>query len=107
MKPATKKTIIIVLAVLIVATIVYFLFFRKQGWEKEIDKLNIAESYKDQLRKAVKQILSDPTYTKEGLETSAQAANLTYDQYLVIEAAFNLGWQSGITNGVLDIRPKN
>lgn len=107
MKPATKKTVIIIVAVLIAALIVWLVFFRKKGWEKEIDNLDIADSYKEQLRKAVKQILADPLYKKEDLEASAASFGLTYDQWLVLEAAQNLGWPNGTTNGQLDIRPKN
>ena len=107
MKPITKKTIIIVTAVLSIAAIVYFVFFRKKGWEKEIDKLNIADSYKEQLKKGVRQILSDPSYNKEETEDTAAYFGITYDQWLIIEAAQDLGWTNGMNDGQLDIRPKN
>ncbi len=107
MKPKTKKTLIIMLAIAVIGVIVWLLFFRKKEWEKEIDRLNIADSYKEQLRKGVKQVLSDPTYSEKDMEQEAAKNGLTLAQWLVIEAAFELGWTAGITSGQLDIRPKN
>ena len=107
MKPKTKKTLIIVLAIVAVCVIVWLLFFRKKEWEKEIDRLDIADSYKEQLRKGVKQILADPSYSEKDMEQEAAKNGLTLAQWLVIDAAFNLGWPCGVTNGQLDIRPKN
>lgn len=107
MKPKTKKTLIIMLAVVAICIIVWLLFFRKKQWEKEIDKLDISDSYKEKLRKGVKQILSDPFYSEQDMETEAANNGLTLAQWLVIEAAFNLGWTAGTTNGQLDIRPNN
>lgn len=107
MKPATKKTIIIIAAVLIVALIVWLVFFRKKGWEKEIDNLDIADSYKEQLRKGVKQILADPLCNKKDLEASAASFGITYDQWLVLLAAQELGWTNGTTNGQIVVKPKD
>lgn len=105
MKPKTKKILIIMAAVAIVAAIVYFAFFRKKGWEKEIEKLNISDANKDRLKIAVKQILSDPSYIQSENEALAASSGLTYDQWLVLEASQNLGWVNGLSNGQLDIRP--
>lgn len=99
MKPKTKKTIIIVLAVLIVAAIVYFAFFRKAS-KNLIDKLTVSDGVKALLRKKVAEIeayaAENPgdensnDWSKQGLQNKATANGRTYVQQLVIEAAYNL-----------------
>ena len=66
MKPATKKTIIIMAAIAIIAAIVYFVFFRKKEkeWEKILDKLDIDENVKAQIRDVAKGWDSDPEKRK-------------------------------------------
>lgn len=103
MKQKTKKTIIIVLAIAIIAVIVWLLFFRKQGYEKEIDKLNASESVKAALRDQVKQGLKDPNFNKSEIEAQAAQYGMTYDQWLVCLAAMALGYQPTSTNGVISI----
>lgn len=107
MKPKTKKIIIIAVAVIAVAFIVWVLFFRKAGWEKVIDGLDLSEADKKTLRTQVKAIVSDSAFNKAYYEAAAARNNITYDQYLVIEAAYYLGWAPGVTNGTVVVKPNN
>lgn len=105
MKPKTKKTLIWAAAIALIALIAWILFFRKKGWEREINNLNLTSDEKKQLRQAVKYVMMDPAYTKQQYEASASAFGLTFDQWVVILGAEALGWVAGTTNGQIDIRP--
>lgn len=105
MKPNTKKLLIIAFAVMAIAIIVWLLFFRKKGYEKVIDSLAIGEDDKKALKQQVKAIVSDSAFNKAYYEAAAARNKITYDQYLVLEAAYYLGWTAGITNGIIDVRP--
>ena len=108
MKPKTKKAIIIIMAIAIAATIVYFAFFRKKGWEKIIDNLDITEADKAKLKQSVQTLLLDPYYQdKEQLKTDATNAGLTTDKWLVLQAAQALGWTNGISDGMVVVKPNN
>lgn len=108
MKPKTKKAIIIVMAIAIIATIIYFAFFRKKGWEKIIADLDISDADKAKLTQSVKTLLLDPYYQdKEQLKTDATNAGLTTDKWLVLEAAQALGWTNGISDGFVVVKPNN
>ena len=89
MKPATKKTIIIIVAVLIVALIVWLVFFRKQEWEKILEKLDIDETVKAEIRAEAKRLNADSA-TREQLKAEAEEYHLTYDKWLIMTAAMNL-----------------
>lgn len=102
MKPKTKKTLIIVTALVIVSIVIYFVFCRP-GWKKELDKLSLSRAEKKGIAAEVKAILADPEYDKATLETHAQNSGMTYDQWLVALAAMGLGYDAEATNGTLTI----
>lgn len=104
MTPKTKKTLLIAAAVVAIALIAWFAFLRP-GWQREIGKLNLTKDEKKQLKQAVRHVMIDPAYTKQEYQNSASAFGLTYDQWIIILAAEELGWVAGTTNGQLDIRP--
>lgn len=88
MKPKTKKTIIVMLAIAAVAVIVYFAFFRKA-------KAGTAEGYIDRLsagndiKKAIKSHLSQAAL--EDMTTNmANNPGLNYEQTLALTAAYFL-----------------
>lgn len=88
MKPKTKKTLIIVLAVAVVAVIVYFAFFRKA-------KAGTAEGYIDRLsvdrstRQAIKSHLTD-ALAQDMSTNMAANPGLNYEQALALTAAYYL-----------------
>lgn len=104
MKPKTKKTLIIAAAIVAIVAVVW-LVFCKQGWKREISKLNLNSEDKKRLTQAVKHVLLDPAYTKQQYEATASAFGITYNQWIVVLAAQELGWVAGTSNGQLDIRP--
>ena len=88
MKPKTKKTIIVMLAIAAVAVIVYFAFFRKA-------KAGTAEGYIDRLsagndiKKAIKSHLSQAA--REDINANmALNPGLNYEQTLALTAAYFL-----------------
>ena len=109
MKPTAKKTIIIIAAVLVVALIVWLVFFRKKEWEKIIDNLDLSATDKTKLKQAVQTLLSDPYYQdKKQVEADAIKNGTTYDKWLVILAATEvLNWTSGLSNGIVVVKPNN
>ncbi len=107
MKPKTKNTLIIVAALAIVALIVWLLFFRKKEWEKILDRLEIDEIVKDQIRAEAKRLDSDPEQ-KKLIEAEAAGVNETYDRWLIMTAAMNLRYPVQTNNfGQIIINPKN
>ncbi len=88
MKPKTKKTFIIVLAIAAVAAIVYFAFFRKA-------KAGTAEGYIDRLsagndiKRAIKSHLAEAALHDIGANM-AQNPGLNYEQTLALTAAYYL-----------------
>ena len=105
MDAKTKKTLFITAAVIAIALIIWWVFIRP-GWQKEIAKLNdLTKDEKKRLKQAVKHVMLDPAYTKEQYQNSATSFGITYDQWIVILAAEELGWMAGTTNGQLDIIP--
>lgn len=107
MTPKTKKIVIIAAVALAVAVAVWLIFLRKKGWEKEIDKLGLSTDQKKQLKQKVKAMLADPLYNAEAEKQQAEAFGVTYDQWVVLEAAQALGWENGTTNGALVVNPKS
>lgn len=98
MKPSTKKTLIIVLAVAVVAVIVYFAFFRKKGASSIVDRLDITPDQKAALKAKIAEIEANTGnvsgWTKDEIERKAAANGYTYQQYLVVEAAYALYYNS-------------
>lgn len=98
MKPKSKKTIIIVLAVAVIATIVYFAFFRKKGASSIVDKLAITDDQKALLKAKIAEIEANAGnvsgWTKAEIARKAAEQGYTYQQYLVVEAAYALWYTS-------------
>lgn len=88
MKPETKKTIIVMLAVAAVAVIVYFAFFRKA-------KAGTAEGYIDRLsinsdmKRAIKSHLEEAAQ-QDMNANMALNPGLNYEQALALTAAYFL-----------------
>lgn len=89
MKPATKKTIIIMATVAIIATIVYFVFFRKA-------QAGTAEGYIDRLqgvdrqtKKAIKGYI-EKAKAEQNINTNAANSGMNYEQALALSAAYYL-----------------
>ena len=96
MKPATKKTIIIIVAVAVVAAIVYFVFIRKGKTAKQIvNRMPLDEVTKQALLDRVGYI--EASWDKAAIEANAQAKGRTYQQQLVEEAAYSLYQGNTIT----------
>ena len=95
MKHTTKKTIIIIAAVAIIAAIIYFAFFGKA-------KAGTAEGYIDRLstsranKRAIKSYIAK---AKADQDINANAANngINYEQALALSAAYYL-----VTDGTVD-----
>ena len=88
MKPQTKKTIIIVMAIAIVATIIYFAFFAKAKAgtpEGYIDRLNVDRATK----KAIKSYLAEAR-TEDLAANMAANPGLNAEQVLALTAAYHL-----------------
>lgn len=98
MKPSTKKTIIIVMAIAVVVVIVYFAFFRKKKATSIIDRLPVTADQKAALTAKVAEIQANPNnvsgWTREAVERKAAEQGYTYEQYLVVEAAYALYYNS-------------
>ena len=98
MTQKTKKTLIIVAAVVVVAVIVYFVFFRKKSSTSIIDKLNITADQKAALKAKVAEIQANTQgidgWTEASMKKKAAANGYTYDQWLVVEAAYALYYTS-------------
>lgn len=95
MKPKTKKTIIIVAALAVVAAIIYFAFFRKA-------KAGTAEGYIDRLdtslanRRAIKSYL-EKAALEQDIAANTAANGINYEQALALTAAYYL-----VTDGTVD-----
>lgn len=88
MKPKSKKTIIIVLAVATVAVIAYFAFFNKAKAgtaEGYIDRLNVSNATK----KAIKGYLGKAA-AEQDINANATASGVNYEQALALTAAYYL-----------------
>ena len=94
MKPATKKTLIIMTAIAIVAAIVYFAFFRKAKAgtaEGYIDRLNVSND----IKKAIKSHLVEAA--RQDIAANAAANGINYEQALALTAAYFL-----VNDGTVD-----
>lgn len=95
MKPKTKKTLIIVAAVAVVAAIIYFAFFHKA-------KAGTAEGYIDRLnttaanRRAIKGYLQKSALEQD-IAANANANGINYEQALALTAAYYL-----VVDGTID-----
>lgn len=97
MKPKTKKILIIAAAVLAVAFIAW-LVFRKKGVKSLIDRLGLSSDLKSLMEAKVADVesyaASHPNgsndWSKQGLEAKASEKGITYEQQVLIEAAYNL-----------------
>lgn len=100
MKPNTKKAIIIIAAVAVVAAIVYFAFFRKAGSKASsiVDLLPITDEQKAAMKSKVAEIVANNAnwsgWSKAEIERKAAENGYTYDQWLVVEAAYALYYTS-------------
>lgn len=98
MKPKTKKTLIIVAAVAIVAIILFFVIRSRKSATSLVDKLAITDEQKTALKAKIAEIEANasgnPSWTKEGLQASASRNGYSYAQWLVIEAAYALYYTS-------------
>ena len=89
MKPKTKKTMIIVAAVLAIAAIVYFVFFSKAkagtaaGY---IDRLDVSR----QVKRTIKSYLSKALAEQDINANMAANPGLNYEQALALSAAYYL-----------------
>lgn len=95
MKPATKKTIIIMAAIAIIAAIVYFVFFRKAKAgtaEGYIDRLNVSSD----IKKAIKSYI-EKAKAEQNINTNAANSGINYEQALALSAAYYL-----VNNGTVD-----
>jgi len=88
MKTKTKKTLIVVAAVIFVAAIVYFAFFRKGGaFNSVINKLDISSGTKSILRKAVSDLIGNPNFDKAAYEADAAEMGISYAAWVVQRVA--------------------
>lgn len=98
MKPTTKKTLIIIAAIAAIAAVVYFAFFRKKGAASIVDHLDITPDQKAALKAKIAEIEANTGnvsgWTKDEIERKAAANGYTYQQYLVVEAAYALYYNS-------------
>lgn len=86
MKPKTKKTLIIVAAVLVIAAIIYFtLRGSKKTAKGMINRLNVSSDIK-------KTILShlEQAKTEQDINANAAANGCSYEQALALSAAYYL-----------------
>lgn len=93
MKAKTKKTIVIVAAVAAVALVVWLLL-RKKGTDKIISKLNVSDAIKSSIKGWVETISgysgTEGSWQKSEIEKNAKAKGISYEQQLVLEAAYQL-----------------
>lgn len=100
MKPKTKKTLIIVAAIVVVAAIVYFAFFRKSISKalSIVDLLPITDEQKAAMKKKVAEIVANNAnwsgWSRSEIERKAKEKGYTYDQWIVVEAAYALYYES-------------
>lgn len=103
MKPNTKKAIIIVAAVAVVAAIVYFVFIRKNGSKASslVDLLPITDDQKAAMKAKVAEIVANNAnwsgWSKSEIERKAAENGYTYDQWVVVEAAYALYYETNWT----------
>lgn len=97
MKPKTKKILIIAAAVLAAAFILW-LVFRKKGAKSLIDQLGLSSELKAQMEAKVSEVeayaVANPTgeggWTMASLSSKAAEKGVSYNQMVLIEAAYNL-----------------
>ena len=106
MKPKTKKTMIIVAAVIAIAVIVYFVFIQKK-WERILNNLDIDKAVKQEIRTEARRIEASAELRKK-VEAEAADVGETYDRWLIMTAAMNLQYPVQ-TNyfGQIIINPKD
>lgn len=95
MKPKSKKTIIIVLAIAIIATIIYFAFLRKAKAgtaEGYIDRLDVSRNIKNAIKSHIEQ-----AKTSQDINANAVANGMNYEQALALSAAYYL-----VNDGTVD-----
>ena len=106
MKPKTKKTMIIVAAVIAIAVIVYFVFIQKK-WERILNNLDIDKAVKQEIRTEARRIEASAELRKK-VEAEAADVGETYDRWLIMTAAMNLRYPVQTNNfGQIIINPKN
>ncbi|MBQ6729922.1 MAG: hypothetical protein IJQ83_07315 [Bacteroidales bacterium] len=107
MKPKTKKTLIIMAAVLAIAVIVWLLFFRKKEWERILDRLTIDENIKAEIRAEARRIDQNPAL-RQAVAAEAAEVYETYDRWLIMTAAMNLRYPVQSNQlGQIIINPKD
>lgn len=97
MKPKTKKFIIIAAAVLAVAFVLW-LVFRKRGVKSLIARLGLSTDLAAQMESKVAEVEAyaglHPTgadgWSRESINAKAVSLGVTYEQMVLIEAAYNL-----------------
>ena len=100
MKPKTKKIIIIAAVVLAVAVGLWLVFRKKttRTLKSLVDQLFLSDSLKSQMEQKVAEVeayaAANPTgeggWTKESLLAKAAEKGVSYEQMVLIEAAYNL-----------------
>lgn len=103
MKPNTKKTIIIIVAIAIIAAIVYFVVRNRNGKKalSLVDMLSITSEQKAAMKAKVNEILANANdwsgWSRSEIERKAKEKGYTYAQWLVVEAAYALYYESNWT----------
>ena len=86
------------MAIAVVVVIVYFAFFRKKKATSIIDRLPVTADQKAALTAKVAEIQDNPNnvsgWTRAEIERKAAEQGYTYEQYLVVEAAYALYYNS-------------
>lgn len=107
MTPKSKKRTIIIIAVVVVAVIVYFAFIRKKEWERILDKLDIDQAAKEEIRAEARRIDGNSAL-RQAVQAEAAEVGETYPRWLIITAAMNLRYpvQSNYYGQII-INPKD
>ena len=98
MKPKTKKSLIVMAAIAVIAAVIYFVARKRQSPTSIIDKLAVTDAQKAALKAKVAEIEANAagisTWTKDALQERAAANGYTYNQWVVVEAAYALYYTS-------------
>lgn len=105
MKPKTKKTLIIVLAVVAVAVIVWLVARNKKTKKINavIDALDISTGTKRILKKGVKGLVSNPNFNAELEAQDAEQMGISYEAWVVQRTAAMPGVIELIPTGEYEI----
>lgn len=99
MKPKTKKAIIIAVIVMTVAFVLWLIFRKTTATVKSlINQLGLDASLKSQIETRAAAVVAyanaNPTgsdgWSKESIQKKADEKGVTYEQMVLIEAAYNL-----------------